>query len=108
MEKEKFKIAPVLKKGKENATTTQELLALTNIKTVRHLQAQIAKERKAGALIMSGAGAGYWLPSGRAEVEEYVRIMDSRAKNVFRAVQSAREVLKSMPGQTELFEREEK
>lgn len=103
MEKKEFKVAALLKPGKTNATTTDELLLLTGFRSPRELQAEIARERNAGALIMSGGRAGYWLPSSREELEAFVKYMDSRAKNVFKAVQSAREALKTMPGQVEMF-----
>lgn len=45
-ENKKFRIADYLKKGKDNAMTTQELLELTGLQTPRALQNAIAKERK--------------------------------------------------------------
>lgn len=99
-----FFIASLLKPGRQNATSTKQLLALTGYKHVRDLQLEIARERNQGALILSGSDPGYWLPESKADIERYVYTMEQRGKNIFRAVQSARKALGAMPGQLELLE----
>lgn len=97
-------IASLLRRGKENAISTKELVSLTGCGTIRELQARIAKERSDGAIICSGSGAGYWLPKNRQEIEDFCAIMEMRAKNIFNAVRSARKALELLEGQQELEE----
>ena len=59
---------------------------------------QIAREREVGALICSttSCNGGYYIPSNKEELKEYVASMDRRAKSIFKVVKSARAVLKEM------------
>lgn len=97
-------IADLLKRGKENAISTKELVRLSGCGTVRNLQERIAEERCAGAIICSGSGAGYWLPKDRKEIEDFCKTMEKRAKNIFNAVKSARKALELPEGQQEIKE----
>lgn len=94
----------LLKRGKENAITTEELIRACNFSCRRELTKQIMRERAAGALICSttaGQG-GYYLPQSREEVTEFINSMSNRAKNTFKAVKAAREYLKQIDGQMSL------
>lgn len=95
-------IVSLLKPGKENAVSTKELVRLSGCKTARNLQERIAEERKAGAVICSGSGAGYWLPKNRKEIEDFCKTMERRAKNIFNAARSARKALEIPEGQQEI------
>lgn len=98
------KITDILKVGKENAISTQELVRLSGCKNARTLQERIAEERCAGAIICSGSGAGYWLPKNRQEILEFCETMDKRAKNIFNATKSAKKALELPEGQQEIME----
>lgn len=88
-------IAELLKVGKQNATTTPELCILSGIDSVRGLRGAVARERKAGAVILSNPYGGYYLPGNREEVEEFVREQDRKARSIMVALQSARQYLKA-------------
>ena len=102
--KNHFQIADILPVGKENAVTTAELVKLIGCKSARELQEKIALERNAGAIICSGSGRGYWRPQNRQEIVEFVRTMESRAKNTLAAASGAKEALRVADGQMELGE----
>lgn len=97
-EKQDFFIASMLPRGSENAITTTELLRRTGYACKRQLTKAIQAERKAGALIASrtdGQG-GYFQPSSRAELEDYVRSMDHRARSIMFTIKTARKALREM------------
>lgn len=102
--KNHFQIADILPVGKENAVTTAELVKLIGCKSARELQEKIALERNAGAIICSGSGRGYWRPQNRQEIVEFVRTMESRAKNTLAAASGAKKALRVADGQMELGE----
>ena len=93
------KIADLLKRGKENAIPTKDLVKMSGSMSVRHLQQRIAQDREEGAIICSGSKQGYWLPKNRKEIEEFCATMDKRAKNIFNATKSARRALNMPEGQ---------
>lgn len=97
--RQKGRIENILKKGKENAITSRNLVILAGYRSVRDLQKQIAKEREAGAVICSGTDGGYWLPKNRKEIEEFCNMMDERAKKIFLATRSAKRALEIPEGQ---------
>lgn len=99
-----FPIADMLPVGKENAVTTAELVKMTGCTSARELQERIARERNAGAIICSGSGRGYWRPQNRREIVEFVRTMESRAKNTLAAASGAKKALRVADGQMELGE----
>lgn len=91
-------VVELLDKGRENAKTTEELVRACNFTNKRDLTLQIAKEREAGAVICSttsGEG-GYYLPDNPKELRAFINSMDNRAINIFRAVKSAKKMLKEL------------
>ncbi|MCM1223383.1 MAG: hypothetical protein NC548_53940 [Lachnospiraceae bacterium] len=86
------KILPI---GKENAISTNELAVIMGFSDSRSLQADIAKSRDAGQIILSSTAGGYYLPANDSEVQEFVAVLRSRAINTFKALKSAREYLKA-------------
>ena len=98
------KITDILKVGKENAISTQELVRLSECGSERELRERIAEERCAGAIICSGSRAGYWLPKNREEIREFCETMDKRAKNIFNATKSAKKALELPEVQREITE----
>ena len=113
MEKEKKEskalckqIIGLLHTGEENAVTARDLAAITGL-SVRDITLQIARERQAGAVILS-SGKGYFLPSSEDEILHFIRTMDSRAKQIFLAARSAKAMLAKVPGQLDIFGEEGK
>lgn len=98
-------IESMLLKGEENAITSSELVRLTGFKSVRELQNEIAREREAGALILSTCrgGGGYFHPApgeaGKQEIAAFVSTLASRAIGTLRALKSAKRELKTLDGQ---------
>lgn len=84
------KILPV---GKENAVSTAELSVIMGFGDSRSLQADIARSRNAGQIILSSTSGGYYLPGNDEEIQEFIAVLRARAINTFRALKSAREYL---------------
>lgn len=101
-------IESLLLEGEENAIPSNQLVKMGQFKSVRELQALIAREREAGALILSTCrgGGGYFLPSageaGKREIAAFVATLRARALNTLRALKTAREALESVEGQVTL------
>ena len=101
-------VEALLLQGEENALTSGELVRLTGFKSVRELQNEIAREREAGALILSSCrgGGGYFLPSpgeaGQREISAFVSTLRARAINTLRVLKAAREALEGLDGQVSL------
>ena len=97
-------ISDLLLEGAENAIAAKELAKMAGLPNVRQLQEEIARERDAGAVILSTCrnGGGYYLPAegdtGRREIEEYIRTLKSRALNTLRAIRSAQAALRDLDG----------
>lgn len=91
-----FVVREALHTGKENAITAQNLCTYLGFNSVRELQNEIARERKAGAVILSTCqeGGGYFLPSDDREVRQFIRTLENRAKNTFEVLRSARGFLR--------------
>ena len=91
-----FSIRDMLPEGKENAIPSKELSALLGMTSVRELQQEIARERAAGAVILSTCqdGGGYYLPASDQEVKEFIRTLENRGKNTLAALRSARNYLR--------------
>lgn len=103
--KQAFPVALKLKRGEKNAISSRKLVILSGFRSERDLQAEIAKERAAGALILSACrnGGGYFLPSrgeeGQREIAAFVATLSARALNTLRAIKPARSVLRIVNGQ---------
>ena len=62
-----FEIMAMLPEGKKNAVSSEVLTRILHLKSKRELQQRIAKERKAGALILSSSTGGYYTSKDPAE-----------------------------------------
>lgn len=91
-----FVVMEALHIGKENAISAQELCDHLGFNSIRELQHEISRERKAGAVILSTCqeGGGYFIPSNDQEVRQFVRTLENRAKNTFEVLRSARSFLR--------------
>lgn len=96
-------IAKYLHRGAENAISTEELLTLCGINSIRQLRKQVAEEREAGALILSNTSGGYFLPDagekGREEMQHFVNTVRSKALTLLKAARPARAALRVFEGQ---------
>lgn len=92
----RFPVQEVLHQGQENAINAQYLADILGFDSVRELQREIARERAAGAVILSTCenGGGYYLPADSGEVRQFIRTLENRAANTYKALQSARTYLK--------------
>lgn len=102
-------VESILLHGEENAISTADLVALTGAKNVRHLQRQIERERLRGALILSSADGGYFLPDfgekGRRELLIFVRTLQRRAFHTLQTLKAANKALRRADSeQTEIVE----
>ena len=80
----------------ENAITTKELSRLLGW-CERDITIQINALRKKGEFICSGAN-GFWLPADDRDIEQFVRQMQGRIKDMQRAMKPAIEYLKNGGG----------
>lgn len=89
-------VVDVLPAGKENAMSAEALCSRLGLETVRELQKEIARERAAGAVILSTCqeDGGYFLPGNVREVKEFIKTLENRGRNTLRALESARELLR--------------
>ncbi len=88
-------IIELLPKGKENAISTQTLCKAAGFDNVRTLRSAVAKERKEGALIASSSKGGYYIPADDKELEEFVSILDRKARSIMVVLQPARKALRN-------------
>lgn len=90
------KILPI---GKANAISSNDLSLIMGFDNARALQTDIAKSRNAGQVILSSTQGGYYLPADDNETEEFIKVLQARAVNTFRALKSARASLKENKAQ---------
>ncbi|MGF6990064.1 hypothetical protein M2150_001307 [Lachnospiraceae bacterium PM6-15] len=93
-----FVIEPLLSLGKEKAISTKELMQALQC-SERELRAIVSRERQNGAIICSATTGGYFKPSTREELKEFCRGLESQAITMFKALRSARKILKETEGQ---------
>lgn len=87
-----MQITDILRVGKENALPAEYLMDTFKISR-RKLYAEIAKERREGALILPDNNGGYYIPdedTEAAEIKKYYVRMASLAKSTFAAIKSAK------------------
>jgi len=98
-----FIVMEALPTGKENAISSQELCSYLKFDNVRELQKEIARERKAGAVILSTCqeGGGYFLPGNDQEVKQFIKTLENRAINTFAALHSAKGLLRQQEEETD-------
>lgn len=92
------KILEHLKSGRENAISALKLAGLCGYSTVRKLQENIHKLRR--EVVILSATEGYYLPANDAEIKDFIQTLESRARNTFVALKSARRQLRQVLGQT--------
>lgn len=89
-----MKVRDTLRYGRENAIPSAVLADALGFQSVRDLQTQIARERAAGAVILSDPhGGGYYLSNDPRELKRFIRTMYARAGNTLLAAESAQRAL---------------
>lgn len=83
--------------GEENAITCKQLSKYLGL-SERDITIQINALRKKGELICSNTQSGFWLPADDRDIEQFVRGMQGRIKDMQRAMKPAIEYLKSKNG----------
>lgn len=89
-------IYELLRNGKQNAVSTEQLMLLTGVNDVRTLRNAVANERKKGALILSSNSGGYYLPGNLEEVKEYITTEDKKIRSLMAALEPARKCLRNI------------
>lgn len=84
--------------GRANAITRQELVRLTGM-TDRAIRREIKKLNQEGIPILSSSrGCGYWLSDDTAEIEAYIKEIDSRRKSLYLSSAALRNELNRRKG----------
>ena len=83
--------------GEENAITCKQLSKYLGL-SERDITIQINALRKKGELICSNTQSGFWLPADDRDIEQFVRGMQGRIKDMQRAMKPAVEYLKNGGG----------
>ena len=93
-----FKILP---SGKENAIPGWRLVEILGLKDLRDLTQLVERERRDGSPICASTGAekGYYLADGPEELEDYLKSLNRRVKNINRTVVHLEDTLSNMTGQ---------
>ncbi len=90
--------------GQGNAVSREYLTNMTGFSD-RRVRRSIERLRVAGLLICSSSSFnGYWKPTKRAEVQQFIDEMDSRAKMCFTSIKAARNYMKIHEDQLMLSE----
>ena len=89
-------IESLLFKGKENARPSRELMGLLGYGNIRRFRKQVARERRAGALIL-GCPSGLFLPDdgekGQGELKNHIKTSEKRIKGIGAGLKPARHEL---------------
>lgn len=90
---EKFPVAEVLSRGRENATSRETLKNYFSFSD-RELYAEIERERLNGKCILAkkNDGGGYYLPASQTERDEYLEVLLSLInshRSVYDAIKKA-------------------
>lgn len=89
------RILNIIPFGKENAISRELLKTYTDMSD-RKIRQIIHELRISGQIICSDSGCkGYWRPTKRKEVEDFIEQMESYGKQCFLASKSARQYMLS-------------
>lgn len=92
-----LKLTDYLSVGEENAITCKQLSKYLGL-SERDITIQINALRKKGELVCSNTQSGFWLPADDRDIEQFVRQMQGRIKDMQRAMKPAIEYLKNGGG----------
>ena len=92
-----LKLTDFLSVGEENALTAKTLSKYLGL-SERDITIHINALRKQGTLICSNTQSGFWLPADDRDIEQFVRQMQGRIKDMQKAMKPAVEYLKNGGG----------
>lgn len=95
------KLTKIIPTGKENAVPGWKLVEILGLKDLRDLTQLVERERRDGSPICASTGAekGYYLADGPEELEDYLKSLNRRVKNINRTVVHLEDTLSNMTGQ---------
>lgn len=98
-------VSSLLMTGEASAIPGKELAATLGLRDAREVSKLVERERRAGIPIcasVSGEDRGYFLASGAAELERYIKSLDRRLKNVRETREAVQDTLNRLTEQTTL------
>lgn len=83
--------------GSDNPVTTAQLMQITGISNPRILRREIHDLREKGHVICSSTEppAGYFIPSDKEEAARFIHSMESRRREIGRAIRAAKRYIKA-------------
>lgn len=97
-------IHEILPAGKEHAIPGRVLIDLLDLKDLRELTQLVERERRDGFPICASTGneKGYYLASDAEELDEYIKSLGRRIRNVGRTMVHLEDTLRRMTGQEKM------
>jgi hypothetical protein len=100
-----FPVFSMLPSGEANAVPSRTIAEIMSFPDIRSFRAEIARERRAGALILSSkssGNAGLYRPANRDELARYLSRREREAKAELYTLKATRKALRQLDGQTEI------
>ena len=93
-----MKLLDYIPTGAENAIGTRDLLGLSGLPTIRALRKEIHRLRESGHIICSSTEnpAGYLIKKNKKEAARFIRSLESRRREIGRAIKAARQYAASI------------
>lgn len=97
-----MKLLDYIPTGAENAMETRELLRLSGLPSIRVLRQEVHKLREQGHVICSSTEppAGYFIAANPKEAARFIRSMESRRREIARAIQAAQKYMQEAGGES--------
>lgn len=88
--------------GAENAISSKELFVRSGFSSIRALQQEIHRLREQGHVICASTEppAGYYIAADRQEAARFVRSMESRRREIGRAIKAAKKYIQGAGGES--------
>ena len=88
--------------GAENAISAKELCARSGFPSIRAMQQEIHRLREQGHIICASTDppAGYYIAADRQEASRFVRSMESRRREIGRAIKAAKKYIQGAGGES--------
>ena len=86
----------------ENAINTKTLLHYSGLRSVRVLRQEIHRLREQGHIICASTDppTGYYIAANRQEASRFVRSMESRRREIGRAIKAAKKYIQGAGGES--------
>lgn len=94
----------LIPRGKKNRVSGWELQRVGGYKNIRVFRGAIRRLRKNGEIIAAtkSNGGGYYIPSSREELAEYIREAEKQGASTFAPLKAASEKLREGEGQMDI------